>query len=174
MPEFFQSVPLGMQDEEHARNCRMCDLDYQRCRAMLLDPRVLVETSFDLVCAGMIALSRLTLPKCNGSVLEPYILLTFRSVRNRKKVQQKRGRIHVSYRPHGNPSLKGDDLSWEKEHCLAEAQRRCEALRKKGFAVVQSDLSIRVGNWLNAKWYKYDALEVLKMRDDYWMASAQK
>ena len=157
---------------------RLYGYDCQRSRATLLVPGILVENLFRFGMRSDDNFIRSHTPEVQwvtgSSVVGPYILLTFPSFRNKKEVERKRANIDVSYRPHGNQILMRDDLFPEEERCSPEAQRRCEALRNKGFAVVQSDLSIRVGRKPNANWYEYDAPEVSKLLDDCSVAPVPK
>ena len=154
---------------------RLYGLDYKRSRAKL-DPKELVENFFrDGMHLDDNFIRSHTPEKVEwvtgSSIVRPYILLTFHSVRGKKVVQRRRANIDFNYRPHGKEILIRDDLSPEEELCFLEAQRRCEALQNKGFAVMQSDLRIRVGIPPNLKWYKYDAPEIWKMLDDLPVAS---
>ena len=128
------------------RRMRIYGLDYRR--TVFLSPRILVENFFRFGLRQNAAFIESHAPKevqwvTGSSVVRPYILLTFRNVRDKKEVQRRRGKIDVGYRPHGNPISIRDDLSSEEENCLVEAQRRCKALQSKGFAVVRSECSSR-------------------------------
>ena len=169
MPEIFQTVPVGMQDEEHARRCRMrlYGFHYERSRAIAFGPGILVHNFFRFGLSLDDNFISSHSPEVQwvvaNNVAKSYILLTFPSARKCKEVRERRKTADINYRPHSRPITMCRDLSPEEDSCLEEAERTFGRLGSKNVDVFRRGLEIRIGNPPNAKWYKYNSPEILEL-----------